>query len=41
MTNPGNMGPDSPFLEIELAIVPKNLGNAEKIAKHRILILGH
>ena len=38
MTEPGKMGPNSPFMEIELAIVHKSLRNAEKDATNRILI---
>ena len=30
MTESGNMGPNSPFMKIELAIGHKSLGNAEK-----------
>ena len=38
MTEPGKMGPNSPFMEIELAIVHESLRNAEKDATNRILI---
>ena len=38
MTEPGKMGPNSPFMEIELAIVHESLRNAEKDATNRMLI---
>ena len=38
VTKPENIGPNALFIEIELAIVHENLGNAEKDAKNRILI---
>ena len=38
MTEPGKMGSNSPFTEIELAIVHESLRNAEKDATNRILI---
>ena len=33
MTESGKMGPNSPFMKIELAIGHKSLGNAEKMQK--------
>ena len=38
MTKPGKMGPNSPFMEMELAIGHKSSRNAEKNAKNRIFI---
>ena len=38
MTESGNMGPNSPFMKIELSIGHKSFGNAEKNAENRILI---
>ena len=38
MTEPGKMGPNSLFMEIELAIAHKSLRNAEKDATNRLLI---
>ena len=38
VTKPGKMGPNSPFMEMELAIGHKSSRNAEKNAKNRIFI---
>ena len=38
MTKPGKMGPNSPFMEMELAIGHKSSRNAAKNAKNRIFI---